>query len=226
MAKDRAKTDLLALVAFDNATYERYALTSLTAYSVFWLQEWGIGAALNNVAVLNYKLFPLKFALVGWPQFPDVNRTSRSILQMRPKYRNLATSATDKGVFLNPNGMREAQALIEQLGAPRIAEEAQQEQPTVLIKAERGGRARSVHPEDLLAQVQKSQLFEIYSESRFDEAEAIHLIEMLGVYDHTPSSEKKRKLKEFKDAAKELADQQVEQFIDAAFEKFQKYLSR
>lgn len=224
--KNRDKMDLLRIQPFPNQAYEHYSLTSLTAYSVFWLQEWNMGTSLNNVAVANYRLFPLKFALVGWPQFPDVNRTSRSILQMRPKYRNFATSATDKGVFLNQNGTREAQALIQKIGCPALEGEQQLAVPAVMIRPERGGKARSVHTEDFVAAIEGSQLYELYSQSRFDESEAIHFIEMLGVYDHTPSIEKKRKLKELQDAAKDLENKIVAKFLEEVEVRFQKYLNR
>ena len=83
-----------------------------------------------------------------------------------------------------------------------------------------------MHPEDLLATVRASQLFQLYGESRFGEAEAIHLVGLLGVYDHTPSSEKRRKLKEFQEAAKELNDTDVTKFLSLVAERFQRYLNK
>ena len=59
-----------------------------------------------------------------------------------------------------------------------------------------------------------------------DTAEAIHLIGMLGVYDHTPSKEKKRKIKEVIDFAKEIDDKEVQQFLIQAQEKFNRYLNK
>src|SRR3989304_2532199 len=120
----RGDEDLLKLRAFSTSRYERYALTSLTAYCVYWLQKWKITTSLENVAVASHRMFPVKFAMVGWPQPPDITRTNRSVLQMRPKYRNLATSSVGKGVFLNQRGLEEAEALIARIGPPLIGNRA------------------------------------------------------------------------------------------------------
>jgi len=78
----------------------------------------------------------------------------------------------------------------------------------------------------LVATIHKSQLFDLYAHSRFDEAEAIDLIGLLGVYDHTPSIEKRRKLKEFIDAAKELDDEKTLDFLKRVTERFHRYLNK
>ncbi len=224
--KFKDKTDLLKLSHFETKAYEHFALTSLTAYCLYWLKEWGITSTLENLSVASHKMFPVKFAMVGWPQFPDINRTNRSVLQMRPKYRNLATSASSKGVFLNQNGIQEAKALIEKLGPPILEGEAQQPlNPSV--RRERGhGKPSGVHAEDKVQQVRKSYIFDLYLHSRFDEVEAIDLIQMLNVYDHTPSRVKKLKLKEYLDAAKELNDKEVLEFLSRVSNRFGKYLNK
>lgn len=219
-------SDLLELSPYPTDMYQGYALVSLTASSVYLLQEWGLLTSFENIAVLNHRLFPSKFAMVAWPQFPDGNRTNRSILQMRPKYRNLATSVTDKGVFLNERGVNEAKAVLSRLGPPTLAGSTASEVRPV-IKAERGNeRPRTVHAEDLLQKLKRSKLFRLYTDGRWHEAEAIDLIGLLGVYDHTPSKEKKRRLNEYKIHAKELEDSEVLDFIHAIENSFSTYLSK
>ncbi len=225
--KFRDKSDLLNLRHFETKVYGHYALTSLTAYCLYWLQEWGISSTLENLSIASHKMFPVKFAMVGWPQFPDINRTNRSVLQMRPKYRNWATSASSKGVFLNQNGIQEAKALIEKLGSPVFEGEKEAATNPALIRSERGtGKPRSVHAEDKIDQLRKSYIFDLYLHSRFDEVEAIDLIQLLNVYDHTPSRVKKLKLKEYLDAAKELNDEEALGFLTKVSERFSKYLNK
>lgn len=224
----RDKSDLLKLRHFDTALYEPYSLASLTAYCIFWLQDWNITTSLENLSVASHRMFPVKFSLVGWPRFPDITRTSRSVLQMRPKYRNWATSASGKGVFLNQKGAQEARSLIEKIGLPIFEGEEHTTVSISSVRAERGrsGKPRGVLPENLVAAIHKSQLFDLYAHSRFDEAEAIDLIGLLGVYDHTPSIEKRRKLKEFVDAAKELGDEKTLDFLKRVTERFHRYLNK
>jgi hypothetical protein len=218
--------DILALEAFPTEDYEPIALTSLTAYSIFWLSEWGIPTSFETLAVLNFKLFPAKFAMVGWPQFPDFNRTNRSVLQMRPKYRNLATSITKKGVFLNENGIKEAQALVARIGSPTSRGGSPDRQEVAIPSVRGPNRARTIHPEDQIAKLKSSKLYQLYQGGRWTEAEAIDLVNFLEVYDHTPSKEKVRRLSDYQQAAEKLDDHHVLEFIDKVASTFHGYLHR
>jgi len=222
----RDKGDLLKLRPFPTSRYERYALTSLTAYSVYWLHKWRITTSLENVAVASHRMFPVKFAMVGWPELPDITRVNRSVLQMRPKYRNLATSSAGKGVFLNHRGLEEAEALIARIGSPLIGDRAGDDMIMPEERPELGKRDRSVHPEKHLATIRGSRLFKLYKTSKFEETEAIDLVTLLNVYDHTPSKQKQAKLNQFLQSARELGDQEVVGFLEEVGHHFMKYLSR
>jgi hypothetical protein len=75
------------------------------------------------------------------------------------------------------------------------------------VKAEqKSGRPRTVTPDDAIAKIRKSRLFKTYTESKWSEARAIDLISLLGVYDHTPSREKKNRLELLKTASREVGD--------------------
>lgn len=219
-------TDLLKVSPFATEKYEELSLATLTAYSVYWLSQWGVPTTLENLAVLNYRLFPTKFAMVGWPEFPDVNRTNRSVLQMRPKYRNFATSITDKGVFLNERGIAEAQSLVRKLGNPLLVDGSTPAVEMHIARARGSGRPTTVHPEDLVGKIRNSRLFRMYNDKAWEAAEPIDLINFLEVYDHTPSEEKRRRVREFQMAAKELKDNEVQEFLDVLLLKFKSYLHR
>jgi len=222
--KDR--NDLFKIRAFSEEKYQQYSLTSLTAYCVYWLHRWKVTTSLETVAVASHRMFPMKFGMVGWPEFPDITRTNRSVLQMRPKYRNLATSAVDKGVFLNQRGIEEAESLASRLGAPVIGDRAAEFVSRRAVRPELGKRARSVHPESDVAAVRSSQLFQMYVDSRFDQAEAIELVGLLKVYDHTPSSEKRAKLKRLLESATDVKDEEVAAFLHEVEQRFRRYLNR
>ncbi len=225
----RDRRDLLKICAFEESAYDSLALTSLTAYCVFWLREWQITPTLENLAVAALRMFPTKFAMVGWSEFPDITRISRSVLQMRPKYRNLATSVSAKGVFLNQRGIQEATSLVNKFGSPRFEGESSPARTggsSARAELGRSIRRRSVFPDDLVAQIHKSHLSHLYKEGKLDTSEAIDLIGLLGVYDHTPSEEKRRKLKDLVDAARELGDDKTMEFLATVKERFHKYLNR
>jgi len=219
--------DLLKLAPFETSDYSDYSLVALTAYAVSWLERWGIATTLENIAVASYRLFPAKFAVVGWHQFPDLLRTNRSLMQMRPKHRNMATSVTAEGVFLNIQGKAEAEALLDKLGPPVLSRKgkpvAAVQNP---IRVERGKRPRTVHPENIAEKTRSSELFKLFEAGRWEAAQTIHLLEMLNVYDHTPGDEKRRRLRERADAARAVEDKRLVEFLKAVDAKFKGYLAR
>jgi len=220
------KEDLMKITSKNVTEYSSIPLTSLTAYSIFWLAQWEIPTTLENISIINHQLFPERFSMVGWPQYPDMNRTNRSVLQMRPKYRNFASSASDKGVFLNENGIKEAYALTKKFGGPKINNQETTLPPEFRHTSKDHKRSRSIHPEDMVERIRNSTLYKLFKENNFLEAEAIHLIGLLGVYDHTPSKEKKRKLKELFDHARELEDKEIIDFLELIENKFTRYLNK
>jgi hypothetical protein len=100
--------DLLKADPKEKKGYRFFSLVHLTAYSVYWLTQWGIPTTYENVSVLNGRLFPADFSMQGFPELPDAFRTNRSLLQMRPKYRGFATSDPREGVHLTEKGKTEA----------------------------------------------------------------------------------------------------------------------
>ena len=98
--------DLLKADAKEKENYRGFSLAHLTAYSVYWLTQWGIPTTYENVSVLNGRLFPADFSMQGFPELPDAFRTNRSLLQMRPKYRGFATSDPREGVHLGETAGR------------------------------------------------------------------------------------------------------------------------
>jgi hypothetical protein len=114
--------DLLRVDSKARNLYEpfEFSLPYLTAYSISWLATWEIPTTYENLSVLNARLFPAEFALAGFPDLPDAMRTNRTLLQMRPKYRGLATSDPRKGVFLTDKGRLVAAKVLEAVGPPTL----------------------------------------------------------------------------------------------------------
>lgn len=65
--------------SYPTQVYRGMTLGKLAAYAVNVLTENGIDCGYENLTVLLYRLFPEKFALVGFPEFPDGRRIFNSI---------------------------------------------------------------------------------------------------------------------------------------------------
>ena len=203
-----------------------FSLAHLTAYSVHWLEIWGIATTYENISVLNARLFPADFGMAGFPELPDGLRTNRSLLQMRPKYRGFATSNPRKGVYLTDKGHAEVARVIEAIGVPTFdGEPARVETITVDPRAPRN-KGRSYNPAQDVEDRRSRLLFRRFKEGRFAETDVVHLLGLFGLYDHTPPVEIRKAFKELRDAANIVGDSEFLEFLDAVSEKFRVYLER
>jgi hypothetical protein len=218
--------DLLRVDSKDPAATRGFSLKHLTAYSVYWLDHWGIPSLYENVTVLNGRLFPDRFTLRGFPEIPDADATNRSILQMRPKYSGFATSDRQKGVFLTDKGRREAEHITGEIGAPTFGgRSTKQATPKAALNTDQHPK-RTYDPAADIHDRRSRLLFQRFAEGRLDDTDVVHLLGFLGLYDHTPPREVKREFKRIRDAASEIGDDEFLSFMDAVAEKFHAYLKR
>jgi hypothetical protein len=204
-----------------------FSMAHLTAYSVHWLTIWDIPSTYENISVLNARLFPSKFALAGFPELPDAMCTNREILHLRPKYRGFATSDPRRGVFLTDKGREAAVKVLEALGPPTFDGKALPAEATVNnLRRPAKGRARTYNPALDLEERRSRLLFRWFKEGCLNEADVVHLLGLLGLYDHTPPVEVRREFKRLRDIASDLHDEEFLSFLDAVQKKFRAYLER
>jgi hypothetical protein len=206
--------DLASIAPKDTGTYDDISLAALVAYSLYWLHEWELRRSIEAITVLSWRLFPTKFAMVGWPQYPDSIRTTRSLLQCRPKYRNWLTGAASKGFSLNERGMQVARDLVEKLGPPTTTEGEVVSIPLDNRTApSKGSRPRSIEPEREVRAARKSRLCEKWKEGVMSERDLIHVHSLLNIFEHTPSRLREKRMKDLERSAMDINDQEMIEFL-------------
>jgi hypothetical protein len=225
--KIESDKDLARVAPKARELYEEIPLVFLTAYSLYWLHEWKVRRTIEAIAILNWRLFPAKFAMVGFDEYPDAFRTNRSLLQMQPKYRNLLTGAAVKGFSLNERGMERARALIKILGAPATESGAALgDVKTAQTSPKKPRLARSIEPEHEIARVKNSKLFSKWREGGMTDRDLIHVHALLGIFDHTPPAARVRAMKDLQDAAGKIGDENVLKFLSDVRKTFPDVLTR
>jgi hypothetical protein len=210
----KTERDLVKVTAKKGDQYSETALTSLTAYSLFWLHHWQIPRTIEAIAILNWRLFPEKFSMVNFQEYPDAFRTNRSLLQMQPKYRNLLTGAATKGFSLNERGMDVAKELTKVLGVPTTSAGAvlgtvQKESTRISPKS----AARSIEPAREMLRIRESKLFEKWKSGSMSDRDLIHVHALLQIFDHTPAVVRKRAMKDLIDSASKQSDDEIGRFL-------------
>ncbi len=221
--------DLLRLDAKDMriCSEAKFSMAHLTAYSVHWLTVWEIPSTYENVSVLNARLFPYKFTLAGFPEFPDAMCTNREILHLRPNNRGWGSSDPRKGVFLNDKGREAAAKVLAVVGPPTFDGKAPPtEAPPTDSRRPVKGRERTYSPAQDLEERRSRLLFRWFKEGRLEEAGVVHLLGLLGLYDHTRPVELRREFKRLRDVASGLRDEEFLSFLDAVQKQFRAYLER
>lgn len=206
--------DLVKVAAKSTDLYGNAPLTSLTAYTLHWLHHWQLRRTIEAIAVLNWRLFPEKFAMVGFSQFPDAFRTNRSLLQMQPKYRNLLTGAAVKGFSLNERGRELAIELTQKLGVPST--ETGQDLANVDTRntpTQSSRPARSIEPEREVQRLRESKLFKKWQEGVLSDRDLIHVHALLGIFDHTPPAARARAMRLLEKSAKDVGDADALRFL-------------
>lgn len=203
--------DVLEVQPIDFRRYENEQLAAMTVYSIYWLRELGLRPTIEAITVLNHRLFPKRFSMDLFPEFPDANRTLRSLLQSGPKYRGWLSGSNRRGYAITPKGQVLVEELLRRVGYPSVMgrplgrpTEAPRRRNAALA-----GRARDV---DYLAEISKlraTKLFERWRTGSLQDRDLIHVYSALGIFDHTPAAEKALRLRDLQDSAKKAKDEEA-----------------
>lgn len=207
------ESDLVSVAPKELSLYEDESLAALTVYTLFWLHEWKLRRTIEAVAVLNWRLFPHKFAMLGYTQFPDAFRTNRSLMQGQPKYRNWLTGAASKGFTLNERGRQLARELSQKFGAPSTETGRALGDVEKLVRTASDKRARSVEPARELARARNTRVFSKWKADELTDRDLIHVHTLLGVFDHTPVAVRQKKLGDLERSARDADDEEMIQFL-------------
>ncbi len=102
---------------FDPKIYSRIALNELVTYAVYFLSQSGDEISTENIVAACFLLFPQRFELRGYPQWPDSTVVNKRWIDCRKK--GLITGSTARGFSLTPNGLKLAEKVGKTLGGQR-----------------------------------------------------------------------------------------------------------
>jgi hypothetical protein len=181
---------------FSYEKYKEISMTKLAAYAIQLLKDNDIFLNFENIAVALFLMFPKKFCMVGYDEYPDTNRIGRTVnLQLRPKYQNIAFCDPKTGYSLTEKGKD-------------IAEHTKR----ILEGEEEDIRLRSFHVRDDISKRTRSPeteiekkilsryLYDKYKKNRKCEIEKIEIYEFLNASPYTS----KKAIREYYNDLKEL----------------------
>lgn len=193
MEKDKKPlTDLGEIKPFNPESYENMDLNRLTVYGIWFLQEKNIAITFETLVVALFRMFPQKFCLVGFKDYPDAARVNRALLQLRPKYRNWAVGNIQSGFILTETGKTILEQTKRFLRNPRLQTP---KKPSVI--------PRTRNPQEELQEVQNSHLYQKYQQGDEEGIDKYAIWELLHAYPYTPKKALNKRIRLLEEIAKE-----------------------
>lgn len=160
---------------FNPNQYENIDLNRLATYTIWLLKENNIVITFENIVVALFIMFPEKFSLVGYKEYPDSTRVNRALLQLRPKYRNWATGNVKKGFTLTETG----RVIVGQTSQLLNNLQFQSKKPVL-------GQSRTRDIASEMEQIINSPVYQKYLSGKEEEISKIEIFEFLRAMPYTP----------------------------------------
>jgi len=151
---------------FDPSSYDSIDLDRLVMYATVELKKLGIELSLENIIAGAFILFPEKFSLIGYPEFPDATRVEKSLWRCKGTKRKWIGGKTPHGYIVTDRTRMIALQTAGQISSPSLR-----------IKR-RSTRLR--RKESILREVTDSTAYEKYLNGDFDsisEAEFCYILQ-------------------------------------------------
>ena len=210
------KDKILLIEEFPEEKYRHIDLNSLITYTIDYLEKADIQTSFENICVAGFKLFPKKFSLVCFSQFPDAARVGRALLQCRPKYQNLALGNVKKGFILTKMGEFRAKITEKQLTSVSL----------VKVKIKQSDESRRTidnykHTEEIF----NSNIYKKFASNKLNEIEEVEFYDLLGAGAYTSPKKLRAYFADIKKIAEESNNKKLDIFLDELRKKFN-YLFR
>jgi hypothetical protein len=96
---------ILSIEEVDPSRYEGIDLDRLVVYAAARVSELGEELSLEDIIVATFKLFPKKFSLLGYPQFPDGTRVEKCLWRCKGIRRGWIGGKTAHGYTTTEKGV-------------------------------------------------------------------------------------------------------------------------
>lgn len=210
---DIQKTFWDRLRPFDPERYLEASLAVLASVALLILQDANIEGSFDNVAVAMFRMFPEKFKLISFQDYPDFIRIDNT-LRLDCKHSHLTTGNRVKGFVLTGHGKTIAEDALAQLKSSKGIPAT----PALLSGMRRNRETR------LISEVRKSEAFQKYASGKKDEIGTYDICDVLHATLDTDRSILKKNLELLMQYSRDLAGLKEFQEIALSVKEFLVFL--
>ncbi|OGG40244.1 hypothetical protein A2118_03755 [Candidatus Kaiserbacteria bacterium GWA2_50_9] len=209
---DNNKEIIVALKSYPTKSYESLDLDRLAVYALCVLDQKKIPMYFDYAAVALFKLFPGKFSMENFSQYPDTNRINKTLRRLTDqKRKNWATGTVENGFSLNELGREVGKQIAQILSSPN-----QQMVPKTPTRS----RGRSVIEET--KEVKSSEAFKAWQAG--EEINNYQFLDFLKATPYVPGHLLAQHLMRLKDSATTTKDKEVLEFLEWLENRFKNLL--
>jgi len=190
------------LEPFSEETYKNMDLDRLAVYTMALLLENNIPLYFDYIVVALFRLFPEKFSLVNFREYPDADRVEKVLLHLKPRDRNWAVGNVKEGYSLTEIGKEVAKQAKELLSHP-LRQKIPISAPQIRTRA----------PEVDIEEIQQSELYKKWIENNKPGVGEYDIWSFFHAVPYTPKNLLRKYLIRLKQSAELVKDKKVLQFL-------------
>lgn len=204
------KKTLSLLKPFKVKNYDFLDLDRLMIYVLFLLEQKKVPLYFDYIAVASFKLFPRKFSMASFKQYPDTNRISKALRRLiDPKRKNWAKGSIEHGFFLTEAGREMAIQASKLLRKPS----RQRKRLSIIM------RSRGRSPKDDIEDIEKSEIFQKWLQKNY-QINDYEVLSFLNAMPYTPKELLSQYLEQLKQSAATIKNEKVSNFLTWLEKKF------
>lgn len=209
------KKILTGLKQLPAANYDSFDLDRLVVYTLFVLEENKVPLYFDFIAVGLFRLFPRKFSMANFRQYPDTNRINKALRRLTDqKRKSWATGNIENGFYLTDLGREMAKQVSNSLKNPLPKKDRK------LITV---SKSRGKSPSDDIQEIRVSEAFKKWFAN--EEVNNHEFFAFLKAAPYTPKQLLIEHLNRLKVSATTTKDKEVLEFLAWLEKKFSNLLS-
>ena len=210
--QDDIKKRILGFKRFNFKNYENIDIDRLTVFGMSYLEQKKIPLYFEHIAITLFKLFPKRFSLANFRQYPDVYRINSAVRRLagsvKAKGARWANGSVENGFTLTETGKEMAKQVEDFL-----------DNPSKQLVKKVGVRSRGRSPADDVADVRRSIAFGKWQKDKTS-LNNYDIFSLLGAMPYAPKELLKNHLNYLKESAANLKDKEATSFLGWIESKF------
>lgn len=194
------KEKIQQLKPFDYPSYEAIDLDRLVIYTTVNLHKIGVELSLENIIVGAFSVFPQKFSLAGYIEFPDATRVEKCLWRCKGKKRQWIGGKTPHGYQVTEK-------------AKIIATQTEAQLSNTALQKRQKTASRTRRKESILKETTDSPAYKKYISNQGDSISESDLCYLLQGTLDSSRQVLKENLTSLKKFAKELEREKVVKFL-------------